>query len=45
VSPELQGRPQDIAPYHEELRRQGIWPDAICTKRVNIEKWQDAANP
>jgi len=39
VSPELQGRPDDIEPYKYELASQGIIFDAICTKAYNIEKW------
>jgi len=40
VSPELQGRPEDIAPYKAQLDDQGIVFDAICTKHYNVEKWQ-----
>jgi hypothetical protein len=40
VSPELQGRAEDIAPYKEYLDQQGIVFDAICTKVHNIEAWQ-----
>ena len=39
VSPELQGREQDIEPYAEQLNQQGIIPDAICTKLHNIPRW------
>ncbi len=40
VSPELQGRPEDIEPYKKQLKDLGIAFDAICTKIYNIEKWQ-----
>jgi hypothetical protein len=41
VSPELQGRPDDIPAYAEQMLREGIEFDAICTKVYNIEKWQN----
>lgn len=40
VSPELQGRPEDIDGYRKQLARDGILFDAICTKRANIELWR-----
>ncbi len=40
VSPELQGRPDDIEPYKQQLERDGVQMDAICTKIYNIPKWQ-----
>ena len=39
VSPELQGRPEDILKYKEYLKENNILVDAICTKSYNIEKW------
>ena len=39
VSPELEGRDQDIERYAEQLRAAGMGFDAICTKRYNIERW------
>jgi hypothetical protein len=39
VSPELQGRPEDIESYKNELKNHGIIFDAICTKFYNINKW------
>ncbi len=39
VSPELQGRPEDILRYKELLKREKIVFDAICTKKYNIDKW------
>jgi hypothetical protein len=41
VSPELQGRPQDIAPYRDYLRKEGVVFDAICTKLHNIPLWEE----
>jgi hypothetical protein len=40
VSPELQGRIEDIEPYKLILKEEGIQFDAICTKLKNIDKWQ-----
>ena len=40
VSPELQGRPQDIKIYQKVLEEQGIIFDAICTKSYNIDLWK-----
>lgn len=40
VSPELQGRPEDIVPYGEQLLKCGIVFDAICTKKANINTWK-----
>lgn len=40
VSPELQGRPEDIANYKNYLANEGIVFDAICTKFHNIELWK-----
>ena len=39
VSPELQGRPEDILTYKKYLNENNILFDAICTKSYNIEKW------
>ena len=39
VSPELQGRPQDIDTYQKWLHGQEIVFDAICTKHYNIDQW------
>jgi hypothetical protein len=41
VSPELQGRPEDIAAYKKQLSDDGIEFDAICTKHYNIHLWKD----
>lgn len=39
VSPELQGREQDISSYKKYLKENGILFDAICTKSYNIQNW------
>lgn len=39
VSPELQGREQDILNYKKYLLKSNIVFDAICTKRHNIPIW------
>lgn len=44
VSPELQGRPQEIEQYVESLRAQGIRPDAVCTKYTHFYKWKALKN-
>lgn len=40
VSPELQGRAEDIEGYARTLRVQGMEMDAVCTKVYNIERWK-----
>ncbi len=40
VSPELQGRDEDIERYIAYLKEQEISFDAICTKLYNIERWK-----
>lgn len=42
VSPELQGRPEDIEPYRAYLEAEGIVFDAICTKHYNVPRWTSA---
>lgn len=42
VSPELQGRPDEIESYRDTLAADGIHFDAICTKLHNIPRWQGA---
>jgi len=39
VSPELQGRQEDLLEYKKYLADENIVFDAICTKYYNIEKW------
>ena len=39
VSPELQGRPNDIPKYSEHLHKHNVRVDAICTKLHNFESW------
>lgn len=41
VSPELQGRPEDIEPYKVYLNDNDILFDAICTKIYNIDAWHN----
>lgn len=40
VSPELQRQEEKIKDYASLLLHEGIFPDAICTKVHNIEKWK-----
>lgn len=40
VSPELEGRDQDIEKYKDFLKKEGMVMDAICTKQYNIERWK-----
>lgn len=44
VSPELQGRPEDIEKHAEYLRQNNMIPDAVCTKRHNIPLWENYFN-
>lgn len=41
VSPELQGRPEDIPKYKQQLEERGVQMDAICTKLYNIPLWKE----
>ncbi len=41
VSPELQGRPDDILPYRQLLADSVFKFDAICTKQHNIALWSE----
>lgn len=41
VSPELQGRNEEIEMYCEICKRDNIEFDAICTKEYNISRWQN----
>ena len=40
VSPELQGRNEDIETYAKFLREQEMKMDAVCTKAYNVERWR-----
>lgn len=40
VSPELEGRDEDIERYAFELKEQEMEFDAICTKHYNVERWK-----
>lgn len=39
VSPELEGRDEDIEVYKQQIADMGIEMDAICTKFYNIKRW------
>jgi hypothetical protein len=39
VSPELQGRSEDIIKYKKTLEDESIVFDAICTKHYNVTQW------
>ena len=41
VSPELQGQPEKIEKYAEQIKKEKIIFDSICTKVYNIEKWKE----
>jgi hypothetical protein len=41
VSPELQGQPEKIETYAEMLKKQNIYPDAICTKQYQMNRWMN----
>lgn len=40
VSPELQGQPEKMAAYAEQIKNERIVFDAICTKEYNISRWR-----
>lgn len=40
VSPELQGRQEDLIKYKKRLQEDDIIFDAICTKSYNIDSWK-----
>lgn len=42
VSPELQGRPEEIDKYKKICINEGIIFDAICTKQYRIVEWRNA---
>ncbi len=39
VSPELEGQPEKLELYRQQLEQHGIEMDAICTKNYNISVW------
>ena len=39
VSPELEGREEDIETYRDQLQKIGIIFDAICVKFKNVNRW------
>ncbi len=40
VSPELESQPEKLEAYRNELAKNDIEMDAICTKAYNVEKWE-----
>lgn len=44
VSPELQGRQDDVALYIEALSQEGIHFDAVCAKIKNYSLWMEHAH-
>ena len=44
VSPELQGRHDDIEPHIDYFRQQRIQPHMVCSKLIHLEKWQTLFN-
>jgi hypothetical protein len=42
VSPELQGRPDDISAYKNQIAQKSFKFDAICTKLHNIDIWRQS---
>ncbi|MDC6350602.1 hypothetical protein PP178_03485 [Zeaxanthinibacter sp. PT1] len=40
VSPELQGRDEEIEQYKALLEQRELHLDAICTKHYNVKRWQ-----
>lgn len=45
VSPELQGRPEDIQKYAKELLNYNFVPDYICSKIPQIREWKKYLSP
>ncbi len=39
VSPELEGRDEDIEKYKQQMADAGMLMDAVCTKSYNINRW------
>lgn len=39
VSPELEGRDEDIEKYKQQIKDEGIVFNAVCTKSYNIHRW------
>lgn len=44
VSPELQGQPEKIEEYADNIKKRNINFDAICTKLYNIDGWKKQLN-
>ena len=39
VSPELEGQPEKLSLYREQLSQEGIVMDAVCSKIYNVKFW------
>ena len=39
VSPELEGQPETLSLYREQLSQEGIVMDAVCSKIYNVKFW------
>lgn len=44
TSPDLLGRPDDIELFSDQINKEQLYPDAICTKLNHIEHWQNLLN-
>ena len=44
MSPELQGQPEKIEGYADNIKKRNINFDAICTKLYNIDGWKKQLN-
>ena len=44
VSPELQGRHEDVVAHIEYYKQLGIRPHMVCSKTIHLEKWQTLFN-
>ena len=44
VSPELQGQPEKVEEYADNIKKRNINFDAICTKLYNIDGWKKQLN-
>ncbi len=43
VSPELQGRPEDVDKYINQISEEGLYFDAVCSKIYMMDKWKKYA--
>lgn len=44
TAPDLLGRSEDIEAFSNQITDEQLYPDAICTKLHNIERWQNSLN-